>query len=78
VLWLLEELVLRYEVIRYRRDRKTSLAPRELRRIHPLGKSPVVQDGAHTLVETGAIVEYLVEKADGSLGAPPHPEEAQT
>jgi glutathione S-transferase len=76
VLWLLEELELPYEVVRYARDRLTSLAPPELRRIHPLGKSPVLQDGVHTLAETGAIVEYLVEKADGRLGAPAHREEA--
>lgn len=61
VLWLLEELGLPYEVKRYARDRKTMLAPPELRRIHPLGKSPVIVDGDVTVAETGAIVEYLVE-----------------
>ncbi len=44
VLWLLEELGLPYEVRRYERDRKTMLAPPELRRVHPLGKSPVIED----------------------------------
>lgn len=75
ILWLLEELQLPYEVIRYERDRKTMLAPPELRRVHPLGKSPVIEDGDAggvpvTVAETGAIVEYLVEKADGRLGPP--------
>jgi glutathione S-transferase len=76
VLWLIEELGLSYEVVRYERDRKTMLAPPELRRIHPLGKSPVIVDGEHTIAETAAIVEYLVEKADGRLGAPAHREDA--
>ena len=60
VLWLLEELGLAYEVKRYQRDAKTMLAPAELRAVHPLGKSPVIQDGAVTLAESGAILEYLV------------------
>ena len=76
VLWLLEELGLPYEVIRYERNKKTMLAPPELRRIHPLGKSPVIEDGATVVAETGAILEYLVEKADGRLGAPAHREDA--
>jgi glutathione S-transferase len=71
VLWLLEELGLPYEVQRYERDPKTLLAPPELKRVHPLGKSPVVTDGETTLAETGAIVEYLVEKAGGALRPPP-------
>jgi glutathione S-transferase len=73
VLWLLEELELPYQVKRYERDKKTSLAPPELTAIHPLGKSPVIVDaqarvGSQTVAETGAIVEYLVEKAGGKLG----------
>ena len=76
VLWLLEELGLPYEVVRYERNRKTMLAPPELRRIHPLGKSPVITDGDTVVAETGAILEYLVEKADGRLGAPAHREDA--
>jgi glutathione S-transferase len=76
VLWLLEELGLPYEVVRYERDKKTMLAPPELRRVHPLGKSPVIVDGANTVAETAAILEYLVEKADGRLGAPAHREDA--
>ncbi|MEA3038792.1 MAG: glutathione S-transferase [Sphingomonadales bacterium] len=80
ILWLLEELGLPYEVKRYERDRRTMLAPLELRRVHRLGKSPVIEDldaraGAGRIVaETGAVVEYLVEKADGRLGPPPQRE----
>ena len=61
VLWLLEELGLPYEVKRYERE-KTGLAPAALRQVHPLGKSPVVQDGETTLAESGAILEYLVDR----------------
>ena len=60
ILWLLEELGLDYDIKRYQRDPKTMLAPPELRRIHPLGKSPVITDGDLTLAESGAIVEYVV------------------
>ena len=60
VLWLLEEIGLDYEVVRYQRDAKTMLAPASLRRIHPLGKSPIIEDGSLRLAETGAIVDYLV------------------
>jgi glutathione S-transferase len=60
VLWLLEELGLEYEVKRYERDLQTMLAPPSLRAVHPLGKSPVITDGATTVAESGAIVEYLV------------------
>lgn len=61
VLWLLEELGLPYEVKRYERDPKTRLAPPELKAIHPLGKSPVLEDGGVKVAETGAIVEYLLD-----------------
>ena len=61
VLWLLEELELPYEIVKYERDRKTLLAPASLRAIHPLGKSPVITDGDATLAESGAIIEYLVD-----------------
>lgn len=60
VLWLLEELGLDYEVKRYERDPRTRLAPPELKAVHPLGKSPVLQDGDVTVAETGAVVEYLL------------------
>lgn len=76
VLWLLEELELPYEIRRYERNKATMLAPPELRRVHPLGKSPVIEREGRVVAETGAIVEYLVEFADGRLGAPPHREDA--
>jgi len=65
VLWLLEELGLPYEVRRYERDAKTMLAPPALLAIHPLGKSPVIVDGAVTVAESGAIIEYLVDTYGG-------------
>ena len=73
VLWLLEELGLPYRVKRYARDRKTMLAPPELKKVHPLGKSPVISDGKVTVAESGAIVEYLLDTydAEGTLRPPP-------
>ena len=71
VLWLLEELGLPYEVRRYQRDPKTRLAPAELRAIHPLGKSPVIEDGDVRVAETGAIVEYLLETHGAGRLRPP-------
>lgn len=62
VLWLLEELGLGYEVKRYERDAKTMLAPPELRAVHPLGKSPVIDDGERVVAESGAIIEYLATR----------------
>lgn len=62
VLWLLEELGLDYEVERYQRDPKTMLAPASLRAVHPLGKSPVITEDGLTIAESGAIIEYLVER----------------
>src|SRR5260370_14394166 len=67
VLWLLEETGTPYEVVRYERDKKTMLAPKELRRVHPLGKSPVVEDAGKTFAETGLIVDYLVERFGADL-----------
>ena len=61
VLWLLEELGLDYEVVRYERDKTTRLAPPALIAIHPLGTSPVIEDGDIKVAETGAVVEYLLE-----------------
>ena len=71
VLWLLEELGLPYEVKRYERDAQTMLAPASLRAVHPLGKSPVVSDGEHTVAESGAIVEYLIARHGNGRLAPP-------
>ena len=77
VVWLLEELGMSYRIERYQRDAKTNLAPPELRGVHPLGKSPVIEDGDLVLSESGAIVEYLVERqGSGRLvpgrGTPEH------
>lgn len=85
VLWLLEELGVPYEIKLYQRDPKTRLAPPALKAVHPLGKSPVITDGTETIAESGAILEYLVERfgaqAPGDLahlqpasGAPGHRE----
>ena len=76
VLWLLEELGVPYDVKRYERNAKTMLAPPELHAVHPLGKSPVITDGAHTIAETGAIVDYLIATyGDGRLIPPAGTEE---
>jgi glutathione S-transferase len=64
VLWLLEELGLPYQVVRYQRDPRTMLAPPELKAVHPLGKSPVIVDGECTVAESGAIIEYLLDHYD--------------
>lgn len=71
VLWLLEELQVPYEVKKYFRDNKTMLAPKELKDVHPLGKSPVITDGADTIAETGAIFEYIVGKYGNGRLLPP-------
>lgn len=65
VLWLLEELGLDYEVRRYARDPQTRLAPPELKAIHPLGKSPVLQHDGRVFAESGAIIEYFAEHEGG-------------
>lgn len=70
ILWLLEELGADYEVRRYQRDTKTMLAPPELKAVHPLGKSPLISDGDTVIAESGAIVEYLVERFDDGKLAP--------
>ncbi|KAG2172719.1 hypothetical protein INT43_000066 [Umbelopsis isabellina] len=67
ILWLLEELNLNYEVKKYQRG-SDMLAPAELKEVHPLGKSPIITDGPHTLAESGAIIEYLVNRyGDGKM-----------
>lgn len=77
VLWLLEELGLPYEIVRYQRDPKTMLAPPELRRVHALGKSPVVELDGVVLAESGAILETLTERfAPGRLAPPAGTREA--
>jgi glutathione S-transferase len=73
VLWLLEELGQPYRVKRYARDPETKLAPAALRKVHPLGKSPVITDGEHVIAESGAIVEYLVGAYGDGSGLVPAP-----
>ncbi|QKZ05026.1 glutathione S-transferase family protein [Pseudomonas eucalypticola] len=72
ILWLLEELGVPYEVKRYQRDPHTNLAPPALKAINPLGKSPVIEDGPHVLIESGAIVDYLIRRhGEGRLQPDP-------
>ena len=71
VLWLLEELSLPYEIVRYQRQPDLR-APPELRAIHPLGKSPVITDNGNTIAESGAIIDYVVTTyGNGRLIPPP-------
>ena len=70
ILWLLEELELEYDIKHYERDPQTMLAPASLRQVHPLGKSPVITDGELTVAESGAIVEYLVNRYGAGRLAP--------
>lgn len=71
IIWLLEELGVDYRIVEYKRDKKTMLAPPELKKIHPLGKSPVITDGDTTLAESGFIVETLIERHGPQLAPPP-------
>lgn len=73
VLWLLEELALPYQVIRYNRDPITGQAPPAVSGIHPLGKLPLVQDGNLTLAESGLIFEHILDGADAKIGRPAEP-----
>ena len=71
ILWLLEELELEYKIEHYKRNKTTNLAPPELKKIHPLGKSPVITDEETVLAETGAIIEYFVNKYPDKNLKPP-------
>ncbi len=72
VLWLLEELEVDYEIKNYQRNSETNLAPPELEAIHPLGKSPVITDEGNTIIESGAIIDYIVRHyGDGQLAPIP-------
>lgn len=75
IIWLLEELGVGYQLKHYERDAKTNLAPDALKRVHPLGKSPMLQDGELVLPETGAIIEYLLVNypQDGMRPEPGNP-----
>jgi glutathione S-transferase len=75
ILWLLEELGLPYEIKRYQRDAQTRLAPPELKAVHPLGKSPVITDNGRTIIESGAIVDYIIRR-HGQGRLQPAPETA--
>jgi glutathione S-transferase len=66
ILWLLEELGVPYEIVHYQRDAVTNLAPPELLAVHPLGKSPVIEDDGKVIYESAAIVEYLCERHGGA------------
>ncbi len=73
ILWLLEELDLDYEIKFYHRNEETNLAPPELEAIHPLGKSPVVTDGENTVIESGAIIDYVLRRyGNGRLTPTPN------
>ncbi len=66
ILWLLEELNLNYEIRHHQRDAVTNLAPPELLAVHPLGKSPVIEDDGKVIYESAAIVEYICERHGGA------------
>lgn len=67
ILWLLEEIGVDYDIVRYQRDSNTMRAPVELRQVHPLGKSPLISDKGQTYAESAAIIEYLVDTYGGHL-----------
>ena len=70
ILWLLEELGIGYDIRFYQRDAATNLAPPELKAVHPLGKSPVIEDGDLKIAESGAIVDYLIRTYGGGALMP--------
>lgn len=72
ILWLLEELGLPYEIVKYQRMSPLPVAPPELKQVHPLGKSPVITDGDKTIAESGAIVEYIIDKYGNGRLKPAH------
>ena len=76
ILWLLEELGADYEVAAYQRDAETNLAPPELKQVHPLGKSPLIEDDGVSIAESGAIIQYLCERHDGESWLPAPDSEA--
>lgn len=76
VLWLLEELGTPYDIRHYQRDAVTNLAPPELLHVHPLGKSPVIEDNGRVIFESGAIVEYICERHGGGALVPPRGSDA--
>jgi glutathione S-transferase len=71
VLWLLEELELPYQLVKHQRVAATNLAPDSLKAVHPLGKAPVIRDGGNVIIESGAILEYIVRTYGKGRLAPP-------
>ena len=67
----MEELSLPYTVVLYARDAVTRLAPPELRDVHELGSAPVIQDGLVTLAESGAILDYILDRYSNGALRPP-------
>ncbi len=74
IVWLLEELELPHEIVRHQRNEITRLAPPELLKIHPLGKSPLLEHNGLVIAETGAIAEYLLDRFDPDYTLHPHPD----
>lgn len=73
LVWLLEELEIEYDLVNYTRDAETNLAPPELLNIHPMGKSPLLEDDGAVIAETGAIAQYLLSKHDPGFTLHPRP-----
>ena len=78
IIWLLEELDVNYEIVPYVRDSVTFMAPPELKSVHPLGKSPVLEDNGEIIIESGAMTEYLIEKYSDGAFAPERGTKAHT
>ena len=70
ILWALEELGLDYEIVKHQRNPETNLAPESLLKVHPLGKSPMIEDGKEVIVESAAILEYLSQRHAGGRLSP--------
>ena len=70
IIWLLEELDVDYEIVAYQRNTETFLAPDELKKVHQLGKSPVIEDDGLIVTESGAITDYLITKYGNGKFAP--------
>ncbi len=70
ILWLLEELGLDYTIVQYQRDPKTMLAPPELKKVHPLGKAPVLVEDGMAMAESAAIIEHLLDHHDKGVLRP--------
>jgi glutathione S-transferase len=70
ILWLLEELALPYEIRHHKRNAETRLAPRELKEVHPLGKSPIIEDDGKVVAESGAIIDYVLRRYGNGRLAP--------